>query len=187
VTDNLAEQIARAHANNEARIAAEIETPKPHLESNALVCARRFSDWCRSTKGVPFCPAQPATVAAYIRHENKEGANFQRIFETVRAIEQMHDAAGVSNPCASMAVRHVLGTLYHIDAPRSWPKADRPLFNSLPIEVRFVIERRAEQDSLATRRALNEAGELRRKLKAFEQKEIQNGQVCEKVSEQRRG
>jgi hypothetical protein len=118
---NLAQAIAEAHSKNEKSLANSIAAPRPQLESDALVCARRFADWCRS-KGVPFCPAQPATVAAYIRHENKEGANCQRIFETVRAIEQMHDAAGLSNPCATLACRHELGCIYHIQAPRSCRK-----------------------------------------------------------------
>ena len=76
---NLAQAIAEAHSRNEQTLAARIAAPKPQLDSDALVCVRRFADWCCS-KGVPFCPAQPATVAAYIRFENKEGANFQRIF-----------------------------------------------------------------------------------------------------------
>jgi hypothetical protein len=167
---NLAQAIAEAHSKNEQTLANSIAAPRPQLASDALVCVRRFADWCKS-RGVPFCPAQPATVAAYIRYENKSGAKFQRIFETVRAIEQMHDAAGLSNPCATMAVRHELGCIYHIEAPRSWPKADRPLFNSLPIEVRAVIERRAEQDSNAVRRAQNEAAELRKSLNS-NQKDI---------------
>ena len=113
-------------------------------------------------------------MAAYIRHENKEGADFNRIFATVRAIEQMHDAAALANPCATMAVRHELGLIYHIDAPRSWPKADRPLFNALPIEVRAVIERRAEQDSKVIRRLQNEAAANRKK-------EIATNESTEKV------
>jgi len=177
---NLAEEIAKAQAKNEGRIAAEIAPPKPALETDALICARRFADWCKS-KGVPFCPAAPATVAAFIRYENKNGADFQRIFDTVQAIEAMHDAGALANPCATLAVRHELGVLYHIDAPRSWPKADRPLFNCLPIEVRAVIERRAEQDTKVLRRLQNEAAAIRKKENCNV-----NGQVCEKVSEQGR-
>jgi len=158
---NLAQAIAEAHSKNEQTLANSIAAPRPPLETDALVCVRRFADWCKS-RGVPFCPAQPSTVAAFIRYENKNGANFQRIFETVRAVEQMHDSAALSNPCATMAVRHELGCIYHIDAPRSWPKADRPLFNSLPIELRAVIERRAEQDSKVLRRLQNEVAELRK-------------------------
>src|SRR5262245_26814474 len=159
---SLAQAIASAHEKNERALASQIAAPKPELQSDALVCVRRFADWCKS-KGVPFCPAQPATVASYLRHENREGANYQRIFATVQAIEAMHDQAMAANPCATMAVRHDLGTLYHIDAPRSWPKADRPLFNSLPIEVRAVIERRADQDSKVIRRLQNEAAAIRQK------------------------
>jgi hypothetical protein len=175
---NLAQAIAEAHSRNEQTLAARIAAPKPQLDSDALVCVRRFADWCKS-RGVPFCPAQPATVAAYIGFENKEGANFQRIFETVRAIEQMHDAAGLSNPCATMAVRHELGNIYHIDAPRSWPKADRALFNSLPLEIRAVIEKRAEQDSKVLRRLMNEVAEMRKSLNS-NQKDVDSNVRQEK-------
>src|SRR6516162_4002970 len=148
---------------------SSIAVPKPELGSKALVCVRRFADWCKS-KGVPFVPAQPATVAAYIIFENREGADFQRIFSTVEAIAQMHDRAGLSNPCATMAVRHELGCIYHIDPPRSWAKVHRPLFASLPIECRHVIENYADLASKAVRKAQNEAADLRRQLKELQQK-----------------
>lgn len=155
---NLQESIARAHQQNERTLATQIAAPKPELSQDTLACIRRFAEWCK-TKGVPFCPAAPATVAAYIHQDRRD---LLEEFATVQAIEAMHDEALLANPCATMAVRHVLGTLYQIDAPRSWPKADRPLFNALPIEVRAVIERRAEQDSKALRRLQNEAAELRK-------------------------
>jgi hypothetical protein len=179
---NLAHAIAVAHEKNEAGLANLIAAPKPELQSDALVCVRRFADWAKS-KGVPFLPAQPSTVAAYIRFENKNGANFQRIFETVRAIEQLHDTGALSNPCATMAVRHELGCIYHIDAPRSWPKTDRPLFNSLPIEVRAVIERRSEQDSKVLRRLQNEAAELRKQLNTSNLKGTENVTTDQKTAQ----
>lgn len=159
---NLAEAISAAHQQNERTLANSIAAPKPDMSEDMLAHIRRFAEWCKS-KGVPFCPAQPATVAAYIRHLVQEGPlNYYPLLAAIRAIEQMHDQAGLANPCATLAVRHELGCHLHIDAPRSWPKADRPLFNALPIEVRAVIERRADQDSKALRRLQNEAAELRK-------------------------
>src|SRR5262249_8856878 len=135
---NLVQQIQAAQEKNEQKLAAELNPPKVELESDELVLIRRFADFCKA-RGVGFLPAAPATVALFLRTENQGGADYKRIFATAQAIERLHDRAMLPNPVATFAVRNELGRLYHLDAPRSWPKADRPLFNSLPIEVRAVI------------------------------------------------
>jgi hypothetical protein len=161
---NLALAIAEAHSKNEQTLANSIAAPRPQLESDALVCVRvdlRIGARAAASRSVQRSRLRRRPISGT---RTKKARTSSASLETVRAIEHMHDAAGLSNPCATMAVRHELGCIYHIDAPRSWPKADRPLFNSLPIEVRAIIERRAEQDSNAVRRAQNLAAELRKSL-----------------------
>ena len=119
---NLAQAIEEAQQKNTARIAAGLQTPIVELDSDEIVLIRRFSDWSRS-RGVVALPSAPSVIAEFIKTENKAGADFNRIWETVRALERAHDAAGLANPVATFAVRHQLGVLYHIDAPRSWPKS----------------------------------------------------------------
>src|SRR5262249_8735235 len=123
---NLAQAIQNAQAKNERGLASQIAVPSPDLESDELVLVRRFSDWCKS-KGVPFLPAAPATVALFLRNENLGGADYARIFATAQAIERLHDRASLSNPVATFTVRNEISRLYEINPPRSWAKVHRPL------------------------------------------------------------
>jgi hypothetical protein len=158
---NLVTAIDLAQAANEKRIAAEINAPKHKLDdSEALAILRSFAGWC-SSRGVKWLPATPATCAAWIRFQDAS-VPVETIEKAIGAIEAVHDQHGYANPIATAAVRAELGRILKLEAPRSWPKADRLKFNSLPIEVRAVIERRASQDSLALRRLQNRVAELRK-------------------------
>jgi hypothetical protein len=167
MTINLAESIRVAHAKNEARIAAEVATPKSEFDTEAQLHIRHFAEFCKS-RGVPGLPARPATCAMFVRAEHGSGVPAEHIVSALNAIEAIHSDHNLANPIATVAVRTELGRILNLDAPRSWPKADRPLFNSLPIEVRAVIERRAEQDSKVLRRLQNEASELRKHRKEID-------------------
>ena len=134
---SLVETIERAQIANEKKLAAEVKPPKPELDDEALRHMARFASWAKS-RGVKPLPCAPVTLAAFVRAENAFGVPPDRIFDSVRAVEQTHDAAGLSNPAATLAVRTELGRILNLEAPRTWPKADRPIFNSLPIEVRAV-------------------------------------------------
>jgi hypothetical protein len=104
------------------------------------------------------------TLAAFCRAENAFGVPPDRIFDEVRAVELAHDATGLSNPAATLAVRTELWRILELgDGPRTWPKADRPLWASLPIEVRAVIARREEQTHTALRRLQNRMSDLSKK------------------------
>jgi hypothetical protein len=157
---NLAQQIQAAQEKNEAKLATEVNCPKVELQSDELVLVRRFADFCKA-KGVPFLPAAPATVALCLRIENRGGANYKRIFATAQAIERLPDRTMASNPVATFAVRNEIARHYEINPPRSWAKIHRPLFASLPIEIRHVIENYADLATKAVRKAQNEAAELR--------------------------
>jgi len=170
---NLAAEIAAAHANNEAQLAKSIAVPTVSLDVDAQMRLQNFADFCKSV-GVRPLPAAPATVAAYAKGEYTRGASADAILHTLQDIEALHSNANLANPVASMAVRAVLGDMLHIEAPRSWPQATRPLFNSLPIEVRAVIKRRQDQNDRAVRLAQQTAADLRHQLEALQRKEISN-------------
>jgi hypothetical protein len=164
---NLAQAIAEAHKKNEKAVANQmIAAPPPELHSDELVLVRRFADFCKA-KGVPFLPAAPATVALFLRTENLGGADYRRIFATAQAIERFHDRALLSNPVATFCCRNEIARIYEINPPRSWARVHRPLFASLPIEVRHVIENYADLASRAVRKSQNEAAELRHKLQTL--------------------
>jgi hypothetical protein len=176
MTTNLAESIRVAHANNEARIAAEVGTPKSEFDAEAQSHIQQFAEFCKG-HGVPGLPAAPATCAMFVPVEHARGESNNRILAALAAIEAIHSNNNLANPIATTAVRTELGRILNLDAPRSWPKADRPLFNALPIEVRAVLERRAEQDSKALRQLQNQAAELRK----HQRKEIDNGTSDQKA------
>ena len=163
---NLAQAIAGAYEKNERTLADSIAAPRPQLESDELVLVRRFKDFCQG-KGVPWLPAAPASVALFLRSENLGGANYKRIFATAQAIERLHEA-GLSNPVATCTTRNEISRLFEISPPRSWAKVHHPLWASLPIESRHVIENYADLASKAVRKAQNEAAELRHKLQTLQ-------------------
>ena len=169
---NLAQAISEAQKNNEKAVASQIAAPPVELESHELVLCRRFADFCK-TKGVPFLPAAPATVALFLRTENLGGADYKRIFATAEAIERLHDRAMLANPVATFSVRTEISRIYEVSPPRSWAKIHRPLFASLPIQVRHVIENYADLATKAVRKSQNEAAELRHRIQSLE-KGIEN-------------
>jgi hypothetical protein len=159
---NLATAIGLAQERNEQKLAAQIPTPKGELDAEALLWLKYFSGYCRDC-GVKFCPARPATVAAWIRRESGRGLSEEEILAALRAIEQVHDQSNEANPVATSAVRAELGRILEIKAPRSWKKSEALIFNTLPIEVQQIVARRAEQDSLVLRRLQNKVAELAKK------------------------
>src|SRR5262245_27049960 len=102
---SLQEAIDRAQANNEQKLASRVPSPKQELDSEALLLLRHFAEWARA-RGVKFCPAAPASVAAFVRSEAAAGVPPERILPALRAIEAMHDnSGGLANPIATAPVR----------------------------------------------------------------------------------
>jgi hypothetical protein len=94
----------------------------------------------------------------------------------VTAIEQLHDRLQLANPVATTAARFALGQVLQTEAPRSWTRLEKGMFVHLPIEIRAAIQRRTTDQEKAMRRAQNEAGHLRQKLKQaadYKQPEIE--------------
>jgi hypothetical protein len=194
---NLVTAIDLAQRANEERIAAEISPPKPKLDdTESLLLLRHFAGFCKQ-RGVKFCPARPATVAAFIRSEAAIGVPPARLFAAMLAIEALHDTQNEANPVACAAPRAELTRVVEADEttsedraklaqvldvrpPESWSASERLFFNDLPVEVKEVIYRRDQQQRLAVRRSQNEAAELRHKLKSLQQKEMENAEVQSK-------
>jgi hypothetical protein len=159
---SLVQQIEIAHAKNEQKIQAEVGIPQTDISTEAALQIKHFGAWCRS-RGVKSLPSVPATVAAFIRSEAAIGVPPDRIVDAVWAIEALHDNAGYSNPWATASVRTEVGRILNLDGcPRSWPKADRLKYNSLPIEIRAVIDRREQQNSRALRKIQNNFADFKK-------------------------
>jgi hypothetical protein len=160
---NLATAIDMAVQKNEQRLAAEIAAPKHKIDdSEGLLILRQFAEWCRS-RGVKWLPAAPATCAAWVHFQAVNHIAPETIVKAIEAIQIAHDQHGFSNPIATAAVRAELGRILDIKAPRTWKKEEHLIFNGLPIEVRDVIKRHADLDSLALRRLQNKVAEISKK------------------------
>ena len=169
-TVGLVQQIEKAQIANEAKLSKEVERPTFALDTESELQLRHFQSFCQ-TRGVRFLPAHPATVASFVFSENSYGVPPAQIMAALEAIETNHDNAGLANSVATSIVRAALGKILTIEGPRSWSKRERLLFNSLPIEVRAVIERRATADTKVVRRLQNEFA----LLKKDQTKGISNG------------
>jgi hypothetical protein len=159
---NLVTAIQLAQEKNETALAQTSASFKTEIDSEGLIHLRHFGGWCRQ-RGVRICPAKPATIAAFIRSEAAIGVPQDRMLAALHAIEQMHDQASEANPVACSMPRAELARMLKVDAPRSWPKAERPLFYDLPPEVQAIVSRREEQNSTSLRRLQNKVAELAKK------------------------
>jgi hypothetical protein len=159
---SITDAIQLAQEKNEAALAQNVQPPPQELDSEALLLLRHWAEFCKA-RGIRACPARPASVAMFIRSENSLGVPVERILAALAAIEVMHNQAAESNPVACAMPRLELEKITNIEAPRTWPKVDRPLFQSLPPDVRAVIKRNADSTSLALRRLQNKVAAISQK------------------------
>ncbi len=71
------------------------------------VDSRAFATWC-SAAGQAVLPAEPSTVAAFLRAESEAGKAVSTVRRRAATIARLHRAAGLSNPCDSEVVRLAL-------------------------------------------------------------------------------
>jgi hypothetical protein len=162
----LADMLAAAKAQEIAQAEAEIAScfpPPPPISAEVQQRLIPFLAWCSEQK-VMACPARPTSVAAYCQHQQDLGVGRQLIAERLEAIEALHNAASLGNPCATPVVRTVTGGST-IAVPRSWTGDEKQLFKQLPPEIQSVVARREADREREMRQAQNEAGDLRQELK----------------------
>jgi hypothetical protein len=148
---------------NEAAIASCFEPP-PELSPEARERLIPFLHWAEIQR-IRALPARPTSVAAYVQYQQDQGVNRHVIAECLEAIEQLHFAAAMANPCATPVVRKTTGGST-IEAPRSWKADEKLSFYELPTEIQAVLARREQDRESALRRAQNEYAELKKRLKA---------------------
>jgi hypothetical protein len=120
-----------------------------------------FVRWCRE-KGVIPLPAKPESVALFLLQSRELGVD--ALTEIARSIARAHSR--FADPCSSWAVRAAfeeIGGVYQV--PRSWPKAEWPVWDDLPWPVKRYLDMRERQRDVAINRAQQEAGDLRHQLK----------------------
>jgi hypothetical protein len=158
---NLVTAIEMAQESNERKLSADIEAPKQEIDSEGLLLLRHFAAFTKQ-RGVRFCPCKPATVAAFIRSEAALGVPPERILATLAAITAVHNQAAEANPVACAMPQAELGRILEIKPPRSWSKklGEDLIFNTLPVDVQYIVKRHADLSSLELRHLQNRVADI---------------------------
>ena len=129
-----------------------------------------FGKWC-VVRGVRSLPAAPAHVAAFLADNSGLGKPVKKIWELVHEISRDHVANGYADPTAGGVVGEMINSISMIEAPRSWPKAEKLLFKALPydLQVFFAAHDRLREKEIS--RAYSEAAAARQALAAIEKPE----------------
>src|SRR5262249_62115897 len=139
----LSRALADIHAKeieaNENALAQCFPGP-PGLSSEAQQLLVPFVQWTEMHR-VRALPARPTSVAAFVQWQRDLGVSKEKINAVLSAIEAMHFAASLANPCATPLVR-ITTAASTIEAPRSWTGPERQMFKELPVEAQAVIARR---------------------------------------------
>ncbi len=125
-----------------------------------------FGKWC-ITRGLRSLPAAPAYVAAFIT-DVSELKPVKDIWPMVQEISKAHLSNGLADPTAGGVVADMINSISMIEAPRSWPKAEKDYFAALPYNLQVFFSRHEAGREKTISRAHNEAADARKKLAAIE-------------------
>ena len=109
--------------------------------------------WCEVNGRSP-APAAPSDIAAFIGDVAELG--IEKVWAAVKDISRAHEQFGLADPTKARPVVWAIGKISKIEAPRSWPDADKALFLELPLDVQRVVLRREAERDREVRRAHNE-------------------------------
>ena len=156
------EQIAAFDKNERAMLEKLGPMPRVDLGEHKTFIDL-FIDWC-SKNGVRHCAARPWVVATFLTEHAHRGEEFA--LNVVNAIGALHDFHGQPNPAATQQVRAALDQIIKPEVPRSWTKAEKEMFSSLPPDIRSAINRRERQREWYLGQTRNELDQLRKKYNA---------------------
>jgi len=126
-----------------------------------------FRDWCAANR-VSELPATPGDVAGFIAKYAPMG--IESVWPMVLEISRAHQAHGLADPTLGPLVSSELNKIAKINAPRSWPKAEKYRFKSLPYDLQRYLGPRDDARDDETRRLLSEIGNLKQLLKEAHEK-----------------
>lgn len=136
------------------------------LAQARLRAAPMFARWCE-LNARPFCPAEPATVAEFVKDCSALG--IERLWPAVQEISKLHVSLGLADPALGGPAAAAISDVAAIAPPRSWPGEYKQRFKSLPYDIQLFVAAHETQREKALRRAQNEAAAARQKLATSEQ------------------
>jgi hypothetical protein len=146
---------------NENALAANF-APPPQMSPAAEQAVIPFLRFCEQHR-VPAVGAKPTTVAAYVQFLQDRGVPRPQVAESLSAIEALHIAAAVGSPVNSPVVAATVAST--VDPPRSWPKADKEFFKTLPFHAQELIALREQDRETTLRRGQNELADMKKLLR----------------------
>ena len=147
---------------NEAALASCFPPP-PQMSPEAQVAVVPFVEWCQHQR-VRAVPARPTSVASFAQWQKDLGVPKEKISATLSAIEALHNAASLGNPCATPIVRSTTSAST-IEPPRSWDKDAKHRFAELPVELQRVVAAREKDRETHLRRSQNELADMKKLLR----------------------
>ncbi len=126
--------------------------------------APMFARWCE-LNGTSFCPAAPATVAAFVR--DCAALGIERLWPAVQDISRLHGSLGLADPTLGGVATAAISDVANILPPRSWPDDHKLRFRSLPYDLQVYVADRESRRDKALRRAQNDAAAARQKQAAL--------------------
>ena len=156
------EQIAAFDKNERAMLEKLGPPPGVDLADHQTFLAL-FLEWC-TKQGVRSCLARPWVISTFLTEHAHRGEEFA--LNAINAIAALHDYHGQPNPAATRVVRAALDKIIKPEVPRSWTKAEKEMFSSLPPDIRSAINRRERQREWYVGQTRNELDQLRKKYEA---------------------
>ena len=175
-------EAAKAAALLETQLKSEaaigLALPRPAISDTDRALLTEWLVWAKQ-RNVRHAPARPAVVAQFISELAHRGE--EHILASLGALAALHDYHGLANPCGTYAVREALAKIIKTEPPRSWPKAEKERFLTLPADIKSIIAKRESERELGMRNLQNQFAGVKREL-ADERKRKTSG--AEKVADQ---
>jgi hypothetical protein len=118
-----------------------------------------FSKWC-ALRGEQAIPASPTIVARFIADVAPMGID--RVWPAVLEISRAHYTVGLPDVTNSFPVANAINELSKLEAPRSWPAAEKPRFLTLPYDIQLTISKREADRDKQIRTMQNEFAKLKK-------------------------
>ena len=119
-----------------------------------------FEKWC-ALRGEAAIPASPTIIARFIKDVAPMGID--RVWPAVLEISRAHYTVGLPDVTNSFPVASAINALSKLEAPRSWPAAEKLRFATLPYDIQLVISNREADRDKQIRHLQNEFAALKHK------------------------